>query len=202
MNNYEYIIAGLPQISPDGKSAKDIDADGLIGFIRSQCDDYDKRLIDIVGEGFTGAENKEGFYKGVVRHRNRFIREFFSFDLALKNAKARHTNKILGQEEDAYLVLPELEDDFEEKEWLEGILAMDDILLKESELDKLVWEKIDGITRFDYFDIEAILAFVAKLHIVDRWLKLDEEKGKQLLKDALEQIRGTFSVEMINLPQE
>ena len=40
--------------------------------------------------------------------------------------------------------------------------------------------------------MEAILAFVAKLKIVDRWLTLDEEQGKEMFKRLVDEVRGTF----------
>ena len=54
------------------------------------------------------------------------------------------------------------------------------------------WGKINELTVFDDFDMEAILAFVAKLKIVDRWLTLDEEQGKEMFKRLVDEVRGTF----------
>ena len=42
-------------------------------------------------------------------------------------------------------------------------------------MDDLMWSKIESITTFDYFDINVILGFIARLNIVARWLKLDPE---------------------------
>jgi hypothetical protein len=33
---------------------------------------------------------------------------------------------------------------------------------------------------------------VTKLHIVDRWLALDEEKGRELFRKLVQEVKGTF----------
>ena len=55
-----------------------------------------------------------------------------------------------------------------------------------------MWDKIPEITTFNYFDLEAVLAFVAKLHIIDRWLALDEEAGRAMFRTLVNEVRGTF----------
>ena len=45
---------------------------------------------------------------------------------------------------------------------------------------------------FRNFDLDAILGFLAKLKITDRWLKLDPETGRALFRRITEQVRGTF----------
>ena len=37
-----------------------------------------------------------------------------------------------------------------------------------------------------------MLAYVAKLHIVNRWLALDQEKGRELFRQLVSEVRGTF----------
>jgi len=59
-------------------------------------------------------------------------------------------------------------------------------------LDDVTWEVIDSLGTFHYFDLTAVLAYVAKLHIVNRWLALDEEKGRELFRQLVQEVRGTF----------
>ena len=44
----------------------------------------------------------------------------------------------------------------------------------------------------DFFNIDVILAFLAKGYLVDRWLKLDADKGKHLFRKLVDEVRGTF----------
>ena len=55
-----------------------------------------------------------------------------------------------------------------------------------------MWAKIDEILIFDYFDIDVILGFVAKMKIADRWLLLDEDAGREMFRRLVQDIRGTF----------
>ena len=66
------------------------------------------------------------------------------------------------------------------------------LLDRERDLDDITWEKISSLENFHYFDITAVLAYVAKLHIVDRWLALDEEKGRELFHKLVQEVKGTF----------
>ena len=51
---------------------------------------------------------------------------------------------------------------------------------------------MDSLSTFHYFDLTAVLAYVAKLHIADRWLALDEARGRELFRKLVDEVRGTF----------
>ena len=157
--------------------------------------------MEFLLKGFSDKELNADFYAAALRQRNRFLREYFRFDLNLRNAKVRYLNAQLGREPDQDLMTgedPEAEDvdidgfrftggEFEEA------LKVDNILVsREKGLDDLLWDKIDGLSTFHYFDIEAVLAYIAKLHIVTRWLNLDEEVGRDVFRRLLKDVRGTY----------
>ncbi|MBQ3918015.1 MAG: DUF2764 family protein, partial [Bacteroidales bacterium] len=120
-----------------------------------------------------------------------FIREFFTFDLRVRNAKVRFLNKALDRPESQDIFL-EPEGEFPEAARLGAVLEDSDILRRERGLDDLMWAKIDEILIFDYFDIDVILGFVAKMKIADRWLLLDEQAGREMFRRLVQDIRGTF----------
>ncbi|MBR1575774.1 MAG: DUF2764 family protein [Bacteroidales bacterium] len=189
MNNYVYIISSLPVLTPDAE----VDADKIIDEIREQCSDRDRDTIDFLMDGFDGTKLDADFYRKALAHGSAFIRSYFGYDLDVRNAKARFLNRAFQRpEETDVLTLGEEERDFEEAARLADILAGTDILGREKALDELMWEKIDTITLFDYFDLDAILGFIAKLKITDRWFKLDEETGRALFRRITEQVRATF----------
>lgn len=72
------------------------------------------------------------------------------------------------------------------------IFEIEDILDRELKFDSRTWQYIDEITFFDYFTIEKILGFVQKLFIVERWFKLDKEKGQQIFNQLLKEIQSNF----------
>ena len=82
--------------------------------------------------------------------------------------------------------------EFEEERKVASALAQDSLLGREKALDDITWEKISSLETFHYFDITAVLAYVAKLHIVNRWLALDEQKGRELFRRLVQEVKGTF----------
>ncbi len=191
MDNYEYLIAGLPVLSPDWTENGQLPVDELTEEIRSLCSEKDNILINSLLAGFSEENLNEGFYKGMLESRNSFLREYFTFDLNLRNRKVRYLNGQLGRPDDTDIFL-EPSEDFEEKEAVDKVLNGNDLLEREHGLDSITWEKVSALTTFDYFDINAVLGFLAKLHIIDRWLKLDEQTGRELFKKLVDEIRGTF----------
>lgn len=80
-----------------------------------------------------------------------------------------------------------------------AVLENGDILRRERGLDDLMWKRIDEITVMDVFDIEAILGFIAKLKIIDRWDKLDPETGREFFRKLVEEIRSTYDNKKNNM---
>lgn len=188
MNNYEYIIASLP--SPGVES---FDAGAMLDFIRSQCSGQDSALIDMILDGFDGDKLSNEFYHKAIKSHSSFVRDFLGYDLKLRNTKVEYLNKALERQEGTDIIhLSEDEDpDFDEKPAMLSVLEQDDILARERGLDDLLWNKADELTRMHLFDMDVILAFVAKLKITDRWNKLDPATGREMFRYLIQEIRNT-----------
>ena len=201
MNNYEYIIASLPDITT-GYRFGEKTPDDYIEEIVSLCSEKDKAMIAFLMDGYKDENLNAGFYSTALLHKNAFIREYFRFDLNVRNAKVRYLNRALGRPadkdvltfgEDANPKVQEfLQEDFAEAVALEAVFSQKDILSRERGIDDLMWEKISNMTLFNYFDINVILAFITKLNIVARWFKLDEQTGREMFKKLVDEVRGTF----------
>ena len=206
MSNFEYIISSLPYLTMDFKYAGQAGFNSVISDIKRDLDEKDQGLVEFLLKGFSDKDLNADFYAAALKHRNRFLREYFRFDLNLRNAKVRYLNAQLGREPDQDVMTgedPEAEDvdidgfrftggEFEEALKVDNILADKDLVSREKGLDDLLWDKIDGLSTFHYFDIEAVLAYIAKLHIVTRWLNLDEEVGRDVFRRLLKDVRGTY----------
>lgn len=189
-NNYEYIIASLPELTAGWKFGEKHPED-YIEEIVSLCSPKDRLVIEFFREGLVDTNLDQAFYEKASAHPNAFIREYFLFDMNVRNTKVKYLNKALSRSADRDIMnLPSGE--FEEAARLENILNSDDILSREKGMDDLMWEKIDALTTFNYFDITAILGFIAKLHIVTRWFELDERSGREMFKRLVDEVRGTF----------
>jgi len=201
MRNYEYIVASLPDITTGWKFGEKGPQD-YIDEIVSLCSEKDRELIDFLMSGYMDENLNGEFYAKALIHKDTFIREYFRFDLNVRNAKVKYLNKALERQADKDVltfsedapqaVLDAIEAEFEEAADLETILNTGDILSRERGIDDLMWEKIDSLTTFNYFDIDAILGFITKLNIVARWYRLDEQTGREMFKQLVDEVRGTF----------
>lgn len=194
MNNYYYIIAGLPVLSHEWKPGEQT-PEIIRQEILEQCSEKDRAVIGLLESGFVDENLTAGFYRTALAHKNRFIREYFRFDLNVKNAKVRYLNEALGRDPKKDVIVLDEEapqEVFEEAAKLDTILHGNDILERERGIDDLMWEKIEDMTTYDYFDIEAVMAFLAKLHIVERWYILDEKTGREMFRKLVDEVRGTF----------
>ena len=186
MNNYEYIVASLPDITPGWKFGEKTPED-YIEEIVSLCSDKDRETIEFLMEGYCDEKLNAEFYSEALQHKNVFIRDYFLFDLNVRNAKVKYLNKALGREADRDVLTFG-----EEAAALEAVFAQSDILSRERGIDDLMWDKISGLTTFNYFDIDVILGFITKLNIVARWYRLDEQTGREMFKKLVDEVRGTF----------
>ncbi len=195
MTNYEYIIASLPFISPEYTYSGDESFASITGEIRSLMDERDSALLDTLLDGFDENKLDRGFYEAALKSREPFIREYFRFDMQMRNAKVRFLNSELGRPADMDVMVldpDKEEEETEEEASMAFVLAQKDILTREKGLDDIMWMKLDNMSLFHYFDLTAILSYVAKLHIVDRWLRLDDATGREMFKKLVNEVRGTF----------
>ena len=194
MNNYTYIVSSLPVIAREAGKDGSVNSAQVLSEIMEQLSEEDNATLSLLMTGLKGKELDAEFYRKASDHGCRFIRDYFAFDLNLRNAKARYLNRALGLEEsqDTIVLDEEAEEGFDEAERAAEVLGGRDILERERALDGMYWQKIEEITTFDYFDLDAILAFVAKLHIVDRWFKLDEQTGREMFRSLVSEVKSTF----------
>ena len=196
MNNYEFIIAGLPVLSQDFREAESLDVDAVVEEILEGLDDKDKEAVGKLLDGFDPEKLGEDFYRDALLSRNSFLRDYFSYDLCVRNIRTRSLNAALGRDEGKDIVtLEECEPEFDDAAALEAILKGEDILAKEHALDSLMWSRIDELTILEPpFSLNFILGFIAKLKIVGRWLKLDPETGKALFKQFVDEIKDKATI--------
>ena len=202
MNNYVYIIAGLPDFTPDWRQG-DKSLEDYLHQVKELLSEKDQETLKLIEDGFNKEKIGLEFYKEALASRSTFIQEFFQFDLNVRNAKVRYLNQALGrdpQKDVLSLVDPDAEEqgieveepEFKEAARLQAILEGKDILARERGIDDLYWDKIDELTLFDYLNFDKILGVIAKMMIIRRWLILDEETGRAMFKQLVDEVRGTF----------
>ncbi len=133
----------------------------------------------------------------------RFIRLWSQADRDIRNLLAAHNARKAGRPASEYIVgggevaeaiLKSSSPDFglgSEPDYAEPLrLAFEqgNLLEKERKIDAVRWATLDDITAFNYFDLDQVLSYVVKLGIVDRWMKLNEETGRELLQRMVNEI--------------
>ena len=190
MDNYVYIVAGLPELT-SGFENTGFNYAAVKESIMELLSEKDQQLVELMEEGFDENTLGADFYDKAAKSKNRFIREYFDFDGRLRNMKVNYLAKRLGKNGEDFMVeLPEA--DFEEGKQIQEILADADFVEREQKMDELKWEKASDIARMDYFNMNAILAFLVKAKTVQRWAELDEAKGDEMFKKLVAEVRGTF----------
>lgn len=141
------------------------------------------------------------YYQACEKSECRFIREWYAFDRDLRNLIAAYTARRLGihvADElvgDGYVVRSlsrSSAGDFGltgELEYLDIVMAATgeegNMVEKEHMIDLLRWKMAEELTTFDYFNINAVLAYLVKVNIVHRWVALDTTRGRQMLRRLL-----------------
>lgn len=176
---------------------------------------YMQMFIEAYREGrqlFAGLTSEDQlswlFYDEMGSHPNGFIREWFTFELNLRNVLAGLNcrkmagvegspysleSSVIGRNEVAELILKSNAPDFSLSSlfpWVEEILTFgdEDLVAFQNSVDTLRWNVLNELTVFSYFRIETILAFCVKLGMVERWLRLDPEAGKKKLERLIEEL--------------
>ncbi len=195
MGNYHYIIAGLPELVLNADN-KGFSYDTIRESVYYSSDDKDRRLIEWFDFGTDEDNLNAHFYRAAMNSRNRFIRLWFALDLEIRNRKVDFVAGKMGRESSQYKIQVNNNVDLglgeEQLQRLQTIFANKNILEKEQQLDKFKWDYITGLNEYGEFNMDVILAFLAKGKLIDRWNKLDRETGEQMFRKLVDEVRGTF----------
>ncbi len=147
------------------------------------------------------------YYDYVLKTKNHFLREWYLFELNLKNTmialngrrlKIRFDNQLIGNNIVVESIRKSnardlgLANEFPLVEKLSQISEFSNLLEREKAIDLLRWNYLDELNTFNYFTIEMILGYVIKLGIVERWMKLDKKTGEQMFKQFLSDLEKSY----------
>lgn len=196
MGNYHYIIAGLPELILTSDN-KGFSYDAIRDSIYWSSSEKDRRFIEWLDFGTDDSRLSSHFYRAALKCRNRFIRKYFALDLEIRNRKVDFVAGKMERDASLYKIPIEcgncLELSGEQLEKLSGIFAEKNILEKEQKLDKFKWDYINSLNGYGEFNMDVILAFLAKGKLIDRWNRLDKETGEKMFRKLVDEVRGTFN---------
>ena len=145
------------------------------------------------------------YYGECARSKSRFMREWAEFDRNLRNVtaalKARAMqipveSVLVGGGDVADQLARSSAADFGlkgELTYVDALIAASEehnLLEKEHKIDKIRWDEADELSWSDYFDIDAVLAYLVKINIVARWMRLDEKRGREMLGRLTAELDG------------
>jgi hypothetical protein len=161
-----------------------------------------------------GSEDKlHGFYYNhAMKSGNPFVSAWFELNLDVNNILAAMTARKykmdvakvpVGENLVAEALRSSnardfgLADDLEYFEQLVRINDTVDLVEREKKIDLLKWNWMEDNTFFNYFTIEKIFVFLMKLEMIERWVSLDKEKGNELFRQLIDQLKDE-----VQIPQE
>jgi hypothetical protein len=145
----------------------------------------------------------ELYYNKMENSDNRFIANWFKFDRETRNIQSAYLCRRLGASMEDYLVnkdditellLKNTSPDFglsRERDYMPELLQtleIQNLFDRESKLDILRWKQIDEINVMEYFSVDVALGILQKAYIADRWLSLDNEKGRKLFRKLIDDL--------------
>ncbi|HMB00487.1 MAG TPA: DUF2764 family protein [Spirochaetota bacterium] len=147
------------------------------------------------------------FYEAMLTSPDYFIREWFSFELKLRNIIAAVDCRKYGGDKEASIIdldevsrqiLKSTAPDFSLSSrcpWAEKILQQEQTLSVTEyakTIDQIRWRQIDEIPLTDVFSIGSILGFCIKLQITERWQSLEMETGKTFLDKLIKELESSY----------
>ena len=191
MNNYHYIIAGLPDLVPEFGSQQ-FSYNEISAAIRANLSKKDNKLVDWLEFGLQEDNLHHYFYHKAEHSKNNFLSQYFAFDRFLRNVQVSLLSRTLGKESEKYM-MGEINTENDDYKEIAKIFEISNLIEREQALDRFRWRKISEINLYHYFDMDVILAFLLKGKIVERWIKLDQAKGAELVEQYVSEVRGTFT---------
>ncbi|MFA8299901.1 MAG: DUF2764 family protein [Hyphomicrobiales bacterium] len=144
--------------------------------------------------------------KYALTHGGKFIKWWLTYQANLRNILTFRNCKKLNLDIETQIVrINDISDDLlsttgkepdlnAKIDWYADLIPIyqkDDMLEKERSIDLLSWRLIDEVNNFQYFSLDVLIGYYLKLKIVERWLSLDQDTGREifdrLVKDISQQ---------------
>lgn len=214
-NLLAYLKDNNAQLNPLGNLSSN-DWEELVALMNESDSVADKRLMPYIQqfyaqytEGFPENVLPEdqlatGYYSYGMKCGNRFLADWFEFNLNLNNVlTALMCRKfgfdiktaVLGSNEIAEALRTSgardfgLAGTFDQMEEVLRIAEMTDLYEREKRLDALRWNWLEENTFFHFFSAERIWAFWLKCELIHRWEDLTTEKGKAVFRQLMDDFR-------------
>lgn len=149
------------------------------------------------------------YYDHLQKCNNKLLKDWFAFDFTLKNVITAIISRAHSlSSEEQMIINSEMLQNIAKSNAKDFGIAVDwpmvskvvnifeetNLLKREEAIDMLKWNWLDEATTFEYFSFEVVITIVLKLRIIERWSNADQEKGKALFVNLLEQIKESGKI--------
>ena len=198
----EQLVSVIDAVKSGEKAA---DApDYIIEFVREYLNDEWQSY-----SAFPGDRLSSLFYGYALNADNEFVRDWFRFNMDLNNIQTAFTARkhslsipglIVGEGDVAEALRSSGAKDWglsQSVDYFDRIARIQeesDLAVRERETDLIKWNWLEEHTFFNYFTVEKLFAFLVRLDIAGRWLKLDKEKGQELFRSLIGSLKNEVEV--------
>ena len=77
---------------------------------------------------------------------------------------------------------------------VQRISETEELVERERKIDTLKWKWLEEHSFFYYFTIERIFVFLMFLDMTERWISLDKQKGYELFRQMIENLKEEISI--------
>jgi hypothetical protein len=145
------------------------------------------------------------FYQYLEDYKDEFIKEYYNFELNLLNFKTAFSlkknnqpllNKLIPYGDYYNVILKSNTPDFGLSgtvyyiDKLVEVFKTDDLVKIEKTIEDVRWDKLDDMTSMDHFTENTVISYIIKLSSVERWLKINEKKGEEMLNNLINKINS------------
>lgn len=149
------------------------------------------------------------YYSYGMSSNNAFIASWFEFNLNLNNIlavlaarkyKLEVSSVIVGATSICEQLRTSNARDFglnetlEYFEALQRIADIEELVEREKKVDMLKWKWLEDESFFHYFTIERIFVFLMQLEMIERWISLDKEKGNELFRKMIQDLKNEVQI--------
>ena len=151
------------------------------------------------------------YYKACGSSKSRLLREWSKMDRTIRNIVAATVARqqgiaveqvVVGEDSVVESLSRSSAADFglrAELPFVEQLVAAvadeRNMVEKERKIDNIRWAELSELTTFDYFDLNAVIAYLVKVNMVARWAALDAKVGREMFDRLVAELDGK---EMIN----
>ena len=151
------------------------------------------------------------YYKACEASKSRLLREWSKLDRTIRNIVAATVARqqgvavesvVVGEDATTKALSRSSASDFGLRvevpfveQLVSAVVDEHNMVEKEHKIDNIRWAELSELTTFDYFDLNAVLAYLIKVNMVARWAALDAKVGREMFDRLVAELDGK---EMIN----